>query len=188
MLISSLPPSPPGARATCAWPHGTPRGPTSATTVNELIESLAEEDLQVSMTHDQHCQVGLVIRDPYRDCVRAVAIGARYALAWIDAQPKGLLVGSIHLRVAWSADSEALAAQLSDFDKAYQRTRAAAGDQVEVALGGDWNLHRPTLEARSAPLCWRTARAAEAWRSAPLPEAHGDDLRKREETRSWTIG
>lgn len=76
--------------------------------------------------------------------------GARYALAWIDAQPEGLVVGSIHLRDACSADSTVLEEQLKDFGEALPRMRSLGGDRIEVAISGDWNVRRPDLEVEGS--------------------------------------
>lgn len=76
------------------------------------------------VAHDQHCQMGLVIRDCYRDYMRAVATAARYSLAWIDTPLDGLVVGSVQLRDAWTADSTILEEQLNDFGGALLRMRA----------------------------------------------------------------
>lgn len=91
----------------------------------------------LSVTHDLHCQVGLIIRGEYRDFARAVDTRPRFALAWIDAEPRGLVVGSVHLRDSWTADAAVLAALLAEFGGALGRTRSLGDDGVEVAIGGD---------------------------------------------------
>lgn len=142
------------------------------------------------VTHDEDCQAGLVIRGAYREFVRAVDTRPRFALAWADAEPRGLIVGSLHLRDSWAADAAALAAQLAEFGAALRRMRSLSGGVVEVALGGRWLEHRQEILILKDP---------SAIVLADFRREHGLDMKAAGEhtcagrqptplTRSWTTG
>lgn len=126
--------------------------------------------------------------DKYKDYVRSLETGGRHALAWIGAQPRGLIAGSLHLKDGWSADADALEVQLRDFEAVLQRMREISGATVEVALGGDWNIDRADLETEASE---RAAVLADFLRRRGLEvraEAHGADQTRPAATGSWTTG
>lgn len=74
------------------------------------------------------------------DGLRAVEVSPRFMVAWVDAQPRGILMASVHAPDAWSADGEALSSFLMQPADGVCRLMAKAPQNVEVAQGGDWNV------------------------------------------------
>lgn len=80
-----------------AFQEGVRVGVSTGDEPHEPVEMVGPRSL---VTHDARSQVGVVVY------IRAIAVGVRYAFVWLDAHPRSLVVGSVHMQDAWSADAE----------------------------------------------------------------------------------
>lgn len=92
------------------------------------------------VVRDPRTQVGLVLHRRLGAALRAVEVHPRFALAWLDVQPHGIILGSVHSPDSWSSDVDSFAAFLGTLSEAVARLAAKAPPSAEVALGGHWNV------------------------------------------------
>lgn len=75
---------------------------------------------------EERMQVGLVLNRRLGDGFRAIEVSPRFVVAWVDAQPRGMIWASAHAPDAWSADGEAFSSFLTELADAVCRLLAMA--------------------------------------------------------------